>query len=379
MISPINPMLNRISFLFLLFFLISTSLKAQDQNGPNFSVERLAKGPGIPWGMTFLETGRLLVSDKSGQLILFDLETDSVNFIEGVPAVVNEGQGGLLDVAAGPDFKNNHWVYLTYAKPIQGEAATALARAKIIGTRLTQWEDLLVTDSVSNSRRHFGSRIAFDYQGHVFFSVGDRGDRDQAQNGKNHIGSIIRLHLDGRVPKDNPFVDDPSMRDEIWSYGHRNPQGLYFDRQTLMLWSIEHGPRGGDEINLIRKGFNYGWPVISYGKEYWGPFNVGEDTERDGMEQPVKQFTPSIAPGSLIVYRGKAFPQWQGSLFSGALKLRHLNRIWLNQNNQAVGEQRLLSDMKLRIRALQEGPDGYIYFSTDNGEILRIKPEEGEN
>ena len=375
-------MLNRILSLFLItlvYLMMPVPVAAVDQNGPKPVVERLLKGLGIPWGMTFLENDQILISEKSGQLKLFDLKSGSTRVIQGAPAVVHEGQGGLLDVAVGPDFNNDHWVYITYAKPVNGEAATTLARAKIIDSRLSQWQDLLVTDSVSDSRRHFGSRIAFDHQGHVFFGVGDRGVRDEAQNGSNHIGSIIRLQLDGKIPEDNPFLSDPAIRDEIWSYGHRNPQGLIYDRQTRALWSVEHGPRGGDEINLVVKGQNYGWPVISYGKEYWGPFQVGEGTHKKGMEQPVKQFTPSIAPGSLMMYRGQAFPRWQGSLFTGALKLRHLNRVWLNEKGQATGEERLLADLKPRIRALIEGPEGWIYFSTDNGELFRLRPGNSEN
>jgi glucose/arabinose dehydrogenase len=173
---------------------------------------------------------------------------------------------------------------------------------------------------------------------------------------------------------DNPFVGNPAALDEIWSYGHRNPQGLAWDRQHRRLWTIEHGPRGGDEINLVRKGLNYGWPVISYGKEYWGPLAVGEGTEREGMEQPVKYYVPSIAPGSLLVYSGEAFPQWRGNLLAGALKLRHINRIVLDAQGRAVDEERLLEDYAERIRALAEGPDGLVYFSTDSGQIARLAP-----
>jgi glucose/arabinose dehydrogenase len=235
---------------------------------------------------------------------------------------------------------------------------------------------LLVTESATDTRKHFGSRIAFDANGHVFFGVGDRGKRPMAQDLSNHVGTIIRLNLDGSVPSDNPYFGNPGTRSEVWSFGHRNPQGLVFDVPTSRLWEIEHGPRGGDEINLITKARNYGWPVISHGKEYWGPVAVGEGTSKPGMEQPRKVYIPSIAPGSLVLYRGKAFPEWYGNLFAGALKLRHLNRIELSPSGQVVNEERILEDLNERIRALAISPEDWIYFSTDSGRILRILPEQ---
>jgi glucose/arabinose dehydrogenase len=201
---------------------------------------------------------------------------------------------------------------------------TTLARARLIGLHLTDWQDLLVSHSIEGSNKHFGSRIAFDGE-FVYFSVGERGYRANAQDLSTHAGSIIRLNLDGSIPADNPFVNNNQALDEIWSYGHRNPQGLVWDDQEQRLWSIEHGPRGGDEINLIVKGKNYGWPVISYGKEYWLPLSVGEGTQKVGMEQPLKVYTPSIAPSSLLLYTGEAFPQWRGNLFALVLKSQQIN------------------------------------------------------
>ncbi len=346
-----------------------------EQGYPGIRLEQLYSGLGVPWGMAFLSRAQLLVAERRGNLRLLDLEKNSALILDGGPRVVAEGQGGMLDVAVGPDYASDGWIYFTYSKPSKSEAATTLARARIRNERLVDWQDLLVTDSATDTRRHFGSRIAFDDQGHVFFGVGDRGKRDLAQDLGNHIGTIMRLNLDGSVPRDNPFVGDPDARDEIWSYGHRNPQGLLFDRETQRLWSIEHGPRGGDEINLVLKGRNYGWPVISYGKEYWGPIAVGEGTSKPGMEQPRKVYIPSIAPGSLIMYRGDAFPDWRGDLLAGALKLQHLNRISLSESGQAIGEERLLEDLGERIRALLQGPEGWVYFSTDSGRILRIRPD----
>jgi glucose/arabinose dehydrogenase len=233
-----------------------------------------------------------------------------------------------------------------------------------------------VTGIAWGSDRHFGSRIAFD-DAHLYFSVGDRGNRPNGQNLESHAGSILRLNVDGSVPQDNPFVDIQGARNEIWSYGHRNPQGLVWDGVNQRLWSIEHGPRGGDELNLIERGGNYGWPIISYGKEYASFRAVGEGTHKEGMEQPKKFYIPSIAPGSLMQYTGDAFPEWKGDLFSGALKLRHINRIKLDQEGNAIAEERLMEDLNERIRALLQSPEGWIYFSTDSGNIYVIKPWQG--
>jgi len=346
-----------------------------EQGYPGVRLEQLRSGLGIPWGMAFVGPKQILVTERRGNLRLLDLEKNSAVILKGSPRVIAEGQGGMLDVAVGPDYARDGWIYFTYSKPSKSEAATTLARARLQHNRLVDWQDLLVTDSATDTRRHFGSRIAFDDLGHVFFGVGDRGKRDMAQDLGNHIGTIMRLNLDGSVPRDNPFVGEPGARDEIWSYGHRNPQGLLFDRVTQRLWSIEHGPRGGDEINLVLKGRNYGWPVISHGKEYWGPVSIGEGTSKPGMEQPRKVYIPSIAPGSLMIYRGSAFPAWCGNLLAGALKLQHLNRVSLSEAGQAIDEERLFEDLGERIRALVQGPEGLIYFSTDSGRILRMSPD----
>ena len=208
----------------------------------------------------------------------------------------------------------------------------------------------------------------------LYFSIGDRGNRPNGQNLETHAGSILRLNVDGSVPQDNPFVEVKGARNEIWSYGHRNPQGLFWDGDNQRLWSIEHGPRGGDELNLIERGANYGWPIISYGKEYASFSSVGEGTHKEGMEQPKKFYIPSIAPGSLIQYTGNAFPEWQGDLLAGALKLRHINKIKIDQEGNAIAEERLMEDLNERIRALLESPEGWIYFSTDSGNIYVMKP-----
>ena len=339
-------------------------------------VDEVARGFGITWGMVFLPDDSLLFTQRSGKAYLLDLESFLVRPLSGTPEVYAQGQGGLLDVALDPNYGQSGWIYFTYSKIIDGEGATTLARARLRGDRLIDWKDLLVSDSRTAETRHFGSRIAFDGEGHVFFGVGDRGKRDPAQNLNNHIGTILRLRLDGSIPEDNPFLDIANAKPEIWSYGHRNPQGLAYDSKTRRLWSNEHGPRGGDEINLVHKGRNYGWPVISYGKEYWAPLAVGEGTHKSGMEQPVKQYTPSIAPGSLLIYHGEAFPAWRGNLFSGALRLTHLNRVMMSAQGSAIGEERLLESLRERIRALAVDSRGWLYLSTDSGRILRLRPKE---
>ena len=345
------------------------------QSNPDFVVEKLVSQLGVPWGMTFLNNNELIFTERSGRIKILKLDNLEISSLEGVAEVAATNQGGMLDVAIASNYQTRGWIYFTYTKSTARGAVTTLARSQRNGNRLANWQDLLISDSATDTGRHFGSRIAFDNKGHVYFGIGDRGVRDNSQNLNNHAGAIMRLRLDGSIPTDNPFLQKKAIRAEIWSYGHRNPQGLTYDDLTGKLWSIEHGPRGGDEINLILKGRNYGWPVISYGKEYWGPVSVGEGTEKEGMEQPIKFYIPSIAPGSLLIYSGDAFPEWRGNLFSGALKLRHLNRVMLSSDNIAIGEERLLGDLNERIRALTQGPEGWIYFSTDSGKIMRLRPK----
>lgn len=340
----------------------------------SFDIETIASDLGVPWGMAILPDNTLLISQREGRLSLLNLNTLSITNIDGLPAIKVAGQGGLFDVALSPDYANTPWIYFSYSKDVSGQGATTLSRAKLSGHSLIDWQDLLVTRSTTETNYHFGGRITFDNAGHVFVSVGERGFRPNAQDLRTHAGSILRLNLDGSVPTDNPFVDGKKALPEIWSYGHRNPQGLFFNKQTQQLWEIEHGPRGGDEINLIQAGKNYGWPTISFGKEYYTPFAVGEGTERVGMEQPVKVYIPSIAPSSLIQYTGNAFPEWHNNLLAGALKSQHLNRVILNDHNQAIAEKRLLRSVDGRIRNIIESPEGWLYVSTDDGRILKISP-----
>lgn len=351
-------------------------LSAQVQAETKFKTEQVAKVAGVPWGLAQLDKDTLIYTLRAGEVGLLNTADGKTQRLEGLPEIEVHGQGGLLDVAVRPGYTAGDWVYFTYSKMHDGSPETTLARAILKKNKLSDWQDLLVTKVGSDSGNHFGSRIAFDDSGHVYFGVGDRGKRKNSQNLKNHAGAIMRLNIDGSIPEDNPFVGNKKALPEIYSYGHRNPQGLMFDTKTKQLWEVEHGPRGGDEINLIAEGKNYGWPVISYGKEYWGPLAVGEGTKKAGMEQPVKEYTPSIAPGSLIIYRGAAFPEWYGNLFVSALKLRHINRVELNDAGQAVAEMRLLESAKERVRDLLETSDGYIYFSTDSGKIMRLVPDK---
>ena len=348
--------------------------------GMRYKVETISERLGVTWGMVFLNPDKIFFTERAGKIGILVPSSGEIIYLQGGPKVRASGQGGLLDVAVRPNYKADDWIYFTYSKPIKGKdqviSATTLARAILKGNQLVKLEDVLVTKSASNSDYHFGSRITFDEKGYLFFSVGDRGHRPNSQDLNTHSGSILRLKMDGSVPDNNPFVNQNDALPEIWSYGHRNPQGLFYDMQKKLLWSIEHGPRGGDEINLINPGLNYGWPVISYGKEYFSPTQVGESTHKEGMEQPVKYYIPSIAPGSLIVYSGKAFPNWKGNLFSGALAKRHLNRVEINLDGKAVDEERLLEKLWERIRAIVESPEGWIYLSTDTGKILRLKPAE---
>ncbi len=353
-----------------LLLLFSPTALLADNDLP-FNVELVTSDLGIPWGLAFLNADELLITEREGSAKILSLRSGEITPLKGVPEAFADGQGGLLDVAVPQD--RDGWIYFTYSKPVDDGAATTLARAQLNGDRLTRWEDLLVTQSANSTGYHFGSRIVFDDWGHLFFTVGDRGKRPNGQNLDNHAATILRLNRDGTTPPDNPFVGQAGTLPEIWSYGHRNPQGIAIDSRQR-LWAIEHGPRGGDELNRITPGSNYGWPVISYGKEYWGPIAVGEGTHKAGMEQPVKYYVPSIAPGSLIAYSGKAFPAWRDNLFAGALKLRHINRITLNDQGEAVGEERLLESLNERIRDLVESPEGWIYFSTDSGKIFRIRP-----
>lgn len=333
----------------------------------NTSILNISSNLGVVWGMTFLDDNRLLITHKDGRISLLNLKLKTISDIKNVPNVLYKGQAGLLDIQ-----NKNAWIYMTYVKNIDGNGVTTLARAKLDKNSLVNFEELLVSKSLSTSTAHFGSRITFDESGHLFFSIGDRGIRKNGQDLKTHAGSILRLNLDGTVPLDNPFVNNKKALNEIYSYGHRNPQGLFYDKESKKLYAIEHGPRGGDEINLIKKGSNYGWSIVSQGKEYWNKDYVGSFRTKENYVDGIKVYTPSIAPSSIIVYSGKKYKSLKGNLLSGSLKLRHLNRIVLSTKGKVIKEQRLLEELDERIRNVVESPNGEIYISTDSGNIYLV-------
>ena len=337
----------------------------------HYFAKKIASGFAVPWGITFVSPTTMLVSERNGDIRILNINTGKHKVAAKAPSdTFAGGQGGLLDIASSPFDKNE--VYITYSKTTPNGAATALAVASLENGKLKNWKDIIVTNSFSDSGRHFGSRIAFSSQ-HIYMTVGDRGERSNGQNTQNHSGAILRLTPEGSAAPNNPSSQKPELIDEIWSFGHRNPQGIYFDLPSNNLWAIEHGPRGGDEINLIKGGGNYGWPIVSYGQEYWGPIDVGNAKEMEGIESPVKVYVPSIAPSSLVFYRGNKYLELKNKLLAGSLKLQHINVVSLNSNNQANHEDRLLENFGERIRDIEIAADESIYFSTDNGNIYQLQ------
>lgn len=358
--------------LVLPLFLFAQTVLHFESEGKKIVVKQLASELGVPWGMTFVDETQLLLAIKDGSFVLLDTQSGTKRVLKAKVDPLLRGQGGLLDIQTSPHFENDKTLYFTYVKSVDNQGATTLAKARFESGELHDIEDIFITQSQSDTSRHFGSRITFDEQGHIFFGVGDRGVRPNGQDLLTHAGSILRLNLDGSVPKDNPFVKDSRALPEIYSYGHRNPQGLYFDKRSQRLIEGEHGPRGGDEVNIIQKGANYGWATISYGKEYWNPLPVGEGTHSKGMEQPIKVYIPSIAPSSLIVYQADANSLFRGNIFQGALKLTHLNRLVLDDKDNVIKEERWLEDMHERIRNVIEDNSGNLLISTDSGNIYQL-------
>jgi glucose/arabinose dehydrogenase len=338
----------------------------------DFRVNVLAEDLDNPWGMAFLPDGGLLITSKPGRLLLFRDGTLRGE-IGGVPEVVDRGQGGLLDVALHPNFAEQPWVYLSYAKRGDGGAGTAVARGRLDGDRLTGVELLFELPYKTSGGRHFGSRLVFDRDGYLYVTVGERGMRERAQDPHDPAGSVLRLNADGSIPADNPFADGEDGHPAVYSYGHRNPQGLAMHPETGRIWEQEHGPQGGDEVNLIEKGRNYGWPEVTHGENYGGG-RIGPESA-PGFEDPKHHWTPSIAPSGMAFYDGDAFPEWQGDLFNGALKFALISRLELD-GEEVVGEERFLEDDYGRIRDIEMGPDGLLYVLTDGGRatLLRFEP-----
>ena len=349
--------------------------------GHSYTLEELGRGEGLLWSIAFMPGGGMLVTQRDGVLWRFD-EGQRLR-IEGTPEVWERGQGGLFEVALHPDYADNGWVYLSYSEHTGAQerdrdaGMTRVVRGKIVDGRWSQEETLFRVDEVhhTSSGAHFGSRFVFD-DGYLFFGIGDRGRMERAQELDRPNGKIFRIHDDGRVPADNPFVDREGALPEIWSYGHRNPQGLDRDPVTGTLWESEHGPRGGDEINLIEKGRNYGWPVITYGMNYNGT-PITDETRREGMEQPKLYWVPSIAVAGIEFYEGEAFPDWTGKLLVGGMASGELHLLTIEGGE--VRRDDIILKGRGRIRDVASGPDGYIYLllndgSPRTGRIVRMVP-----
>lgn len=338
-------------------------------------IETLVSGLEHPWGMVFLPDGDLLITEKPGRLRRIHKGELQQQAIQGVPSVSYTGQGGLLDVTLDPDFADNQIIYLSYSAAGEGGIGTEVIRAKLQDNRLQQVETIFTLQPKTGSGQHFGSRLLFMPDGTLLISLGDRGDKDRAQDLNDHAGSLIRINTDGSVPANNPFVNRSDVRPEIYTWGNRNIQGMTLQPGTDRIWTSEHGPQGGDEINIMTAGTNYGWPVITYGVQYVIGFSIGEGTEKPGMEQPKHYWVPSIAPAGMTFYDGDAFSQWRGNLIVAALKFGMLSRLVID-DTAVVSEERLFEGQLPRIRDIRQGPDDYLYVLTDekDGKLLRLKP-----
>ena len=356
----------------LLFLLLPVTVLAQEQP---FRVVKLVDKLDHPWSLAFLPDGRMLVTERPGRLRIISNGKLDPQPVAGVPEVVAQGQGGLFDVVLHPRFAENSLVYLSYNGGSRGLSGTELARGKLVGNRLENVQKLFAQDPKGRSGVHFGGRIVFDRAGYLYLTLGERGEMQRAQRHDDHAGSVIRLKDDGSVPADNPFAGKPGWKPEKFDLGHRNQQGAALNPRTGLVWTNEHGPQGGDEINIIRPGLNHGWPVITYGANYVTGTKIGEGTSKEGMTQPLYYWVPSIAPSGMAFYTGDKFPKWKGDLFVGSLKFRLLVRLKL-EGDKVVKEERILEGVLGRIRDVRAGPDGLIYLLTDEnpGVLARLEP-----
>ena len=361
--------------------LIATGTRGEEpafgSSAGELEVRTIARGLANPWALAFLPDGKMLVTERPGRMRIVTTEGQVSPPLKGVPDVWASGQGGLLDVVVDKSFAQNKTIYFCFAERTEGGGRTTVARAKLDdgNGRLDDVKIIFRQQGPLSSGNHYGCRIAQADDGNLFVALGDHfTHRDQAQNLGNHLGKLIRIAPDGSVPSGNPFAGRTDAKPEIWSYGHRNVQALAINPASGDPWEIEHGPRGGDELNLIGKGKNYGWPVIGYGIDYSGA-KIHDATAKDGMEQPLKYWVPSIAPSGMAFYTGTLFPKWNGSLFTGALRGAMLVRLTLN-GNSVTSEERLLQNLNERIRDVRQGPDGALWLLTDssNGRVLRVAP-----
>jgi glucose/arabinose dehydrogenase len=347
--------------------------------GGPIRVSAFVKNVAAPWSIAFLPNGDMLFTEKAGRLRIVRNGVLDPAPISGTPAQIwTQGQAGLLEISLHPKFAENRVVYLTYSKPGEGERAkqntTALMRARLEGNALVDGKDIFVAEAWREANQHFGSRIAWGRDGMLYMTIGERNERNRAQDTMQHAGKVLRLRDDGTAPPDNPFVGRQGFRPEIYSYGHRNSQSLAFHPETGELWEAEHGPQGGDELNLIKPGLNYGWPIATYGREYNGDFINAP--YKDGIEMPATVWVPSIATSGMVIYSGDKFPSWKGNIFVGGLAGQQLHRVVFAKGG-VQGRETLLSELRLRIRDVRQGPDGFLYLAVDatpNGAILKLEP-----
>lgn len=343
-----------------------------EDDAKNYKLEVVAADIAIPWGMAWLPDGTMLVTEKSG--VLYHIKKGIKTEIKNVPAVYTRGQGGLLDIALHPDYARNGWIYITYSSD-EGEGSggnTKLIRAKLLDGSLTQIESLYKATPNTTKGQHFGSRIVFDNEGYLYFSIGERGNEFvNPQDIMRDGGKIYRLNDDGSIPKDNPFVGQAGVKEAIYTYGNRNPQGIAKNPVTGAIWAHEHGPKGGDEINIIKKGANYGWPLVTYGIDYDGT-TISKETEKVGIEKPIYYWLPSIAPSGMAFVTGDKYPDWKGHLLVGSLKFQYLELVKL-KGNVVVGRQKIATDVG-RLRDVKQGPDGFIYMGVEGKGIVKIIP-----
>ncbi len=362
-------------FFLLLLSAESVHSQAVRSRGHSFQVESVASGLSHPWGLAFLPGGDVLVTERTGNLRLIRSGQLLDQPVGGLPTIEEYGQGGLLGITLHPRFESNRWIYLSYAGEGNGGYSTEVLRARLEGMQLDEVRLIFQAQPKTGGGNHFGSRLVFARDGTLFISLGERGERSAAQYLGDHRGSLIRVNDDGSVPEDNPFVGWARVRPEIYTYGNRNMQGMALNPFSGEIWAHEHGPQGGDEVNIMRSGTNYGWPIITYGVNYGIGTKIGEGTHKEGMAQPIHKWVPSIAPSGMTFYSGEKFPNWKGDLFVGSLKFGLLVRLDV-EGNRITNEERMLDNAYGRIRDVVQGPDGHLYLLTDerDGQLLKLTP-----